>query len=75
MHTKTSFHLILILKIYEIDAITNLSFTDGELESEDHPAVNDGHSDSGADRLQGRGSQAITTRTLIFKGGRPPGKS
>ena len=29
MHTKTSFHLILILKIYEIDAITNLYFTDG----------------------------------------------
>ena len=33
MHTKTSFHLILILKIYEIDAITNLSFTDGEKEA------------------------------------------
>lgn len=32
MHMETSFHLILILKIYEIDAITSFHFTDGKNE-------------------------------------------
>lgn len=33
MHIETSFHLILILKICEIDAITSFHFTDGENEA------------------------------------------